>query len=75
MMQRVTAFRLGWNIQTKTGGAQLQLEHGRMVNVPIESAAELCAVAAILKESPVFLNDGAFLVTGPEPISDADFRA
>jgi hypothetical protein len=73
-MHRVQGFRLGWNLKEKDGGVQLKLENGRLVKMKIESAAELAAIGAILKESPVFLDSGGLLVTGQEPISDADFR-
>ncbi|HYJ80109.1 MAG TPA: hypothetical protein VEW03_10930, partial [Longimicrobiaceae bacterium] len=66
--------RLGWNLKEKAGGVQLKLENGQLVKLRIESAAEISAIAAILKESPVFLNQNGLLVTGPEPVSDDDFK-
>lgn len=73
-MNRVQGFRLGWNLNERAGGLQLKLDNGRLVKERIESAAELSAIAAILRESPVFLDGNGLLYTGPEPISDADFR-
>jgi hypothetical protein len=66
----VSKYLLGWNPKTKNGRARISLQAGQVINVPVGSAEELSALAAILNESPVSFNTdtGEILTAGWEDV-------
>jgi hypothetical protein len=64
----IKSYVIGWEPGRNRAVASLQLEDGSHHAVKIETAAELAAFAAILKESPVFLYENGLIVTGWEEI-------
>ena len=68
----IKSYVIGWEPGRNRAVASLQLEDGSHHAVKIETAAELAAFAAILKESPVFLYENGLIVTGWEEISLSD---
>lgn len=68
-MPQVEMFALAWHPQT--GGAYRIKPVGgswsQWIKVP---AADLAALAAILKEQPVFVHPNGSITTGPEQIGD-----
>lgn len=70
MRKQITKYNLGWNPQTKKPYVLIHLEGGSQRDVPVQTAEELAALAAILRESPVFLHDNGIIGTvdqEPEP--------
>jgi hypothetical protein len=60
----IKSYALGWNPKTKEGSLRIKLANGQDYPVPVSSAAELAALAAILNESPIGLNtDTGFIMT------------
>jgi hypothetical protein len=64
----IKSYVIGWEPGRNRAVASLQLEDGTHHAIKIETAAELAAIAAILKESPVFLYENGLIVTGWEEI-------
>ena len=63
----VTQYFMTWRPQTNTGGVGLILDTGQRVRIVCDSAQELAALAAILKESPKYRTEHGILFTGAEP--------
>jgi hypothetical protein len=69
--KQVTHYRLAWNPKTNQGRAEIFFKkENQTVRLKIDSAQELAAVAAVLKESPVFLTGDGLIYTGWEEIDD-----
>jgi len=64
----IKSYVIGWEPGRNRAVASLQLADGSHHAVKIETAAELAALAAILKESPVFLYENGLIVTGWEEV-------
>jgi hypothetical protein len=64
----IVSYALAWNPNTKHGQASITTSDGKILAVPIASAAEFTAVAAVLKESPVFLDLDGRISTNWEPV-------
>ena len=62
----IKSYVIGWEPGRNRALASLQLEDGTHHSVKVETAGELAALAAILKESPVFLYENGLIVTGWE---------
>ena len=63
MRKKITKYDLGWHPQTKRPYVLIHLEGGSQQAVPVQTAEELAALAAILRESPVFLHDNGIIGT------------
>lgn len=62
----ITHYRLAWHPGVNEGRAIIRLQSGDEKNVPINSPAELSALAAVLREKPVFLEEDGYIYTGWE---------
>jgi len=60
----VKSYAIGWYPGSNRAQVTLVLEDGAHQAVPIESAAELAAVAAVLREPRVFLYASGLLASG-----------
>jgi hypothetical protein len=70
-MQQITHYKVGWNPNTNKGGINIFVKASKKAHVvPINSANELCAVMAVLKESPVFLAPNGSIYSGWEPVNN-----
>jgi hypothetical protein len=65
--EEIRRYTLAWNPGTNKGYANIATQRGKK-KVPIESPAELAALSAVLKESPVFLYQDGTIATDWEPI-------
>ena len=63
MSKKITKYDLGWHPQNKKPYVLIYLEGGSKLTVPVQTAEELAALAAILRESPVFLHDNGIIGT------------
>ena len=68
-MAQITEYRLAWHPGQNSGRARIKLQNGTQHEVPINTPGELAAVAAVLREHPVFLVNGE-IRTGWEPIEE-----
>jgi hypothetical protein len=71
MKRQIISFGFNWNPSPNAKRGQVRLFFGPgipPVDVPISSAEEFCAVAAILNESPVYLNPDGSITTEMEPV-------
>ena len=66
MATPITGYRLAWHPGANQGKAVIRLQGGHQKNVPINSSAELAALAAVLREKPVFLREDGYIYTGWE---------
>jgi hypothetical protein len=66
MKKKITKYDLGWNPQTKKPYVQIHIEGGLQQSVLVQTAEELAALAAILRESPVFLHDNGIIGTADQ---------
>ena len=64
----IKSYVIGWEPARSRPLASIQLEDGSHHAVKVETAAELAALAAILRESPVFLYENGLIVSGWEQI-------
>jgi hypothetical protein len=64
----IKSYVIGWEPARRRPVASIQLEDGSHHALKIETAAELAALAAILRESPVFQYENGLIVSGWEPI-------
>ena len=64
----IKSYVIGWEPTRHRPLASIQLEDGTHHALKVESAAELTALAVILRESPVFLYENGLIVSGWEPI-------
>jgi hypothetical protein len=64
----IKSYVIGWEPARHRPLASIQLEDGTHHAVKVETAAELTALAAILRESPVFFYENGLIVSGWEPI-------
>lgn len=62
-MVRVDRYSMGWHPGTATAFVQLILDGGAVVQLSVNGAAELAAVAAILATKQTYLRDDGTLVT------------
>jgi hypothetical protein len=68
MKKKILRYGLGWNPNTKQGAITLDVGDAQPMRVPVSSAEEFAALAAVLNEEPVFLDTtNGFIVTGWEP--------
>jgi hypothetical protein len=68
--QPIVSFAIAWNPNGSRGFVTLRLAGGQETRVPVASAAEFAAIAAVLRESPVFLYEGGLIGTGWEEVAD-----
>jgi hypothetical protein len=64
----IKSYVIGWEPARHRPLASIQLEDGSHHALKVEAAAELAALAAILRESPVFLYENGLIVSGWEPV-------
>jgi hypothetical protein len=57
----VTNYAIGWYPGSNRAVAMLVLEDGRKQEIPVDSADELAAIAAVLREPKVYLHDDGLL--------------
>ena len=57
MRKRIKKYHLAWHPLQKKAAVLLELEDGTKEQIAVPSPEELAALAAILRESPVFLYD------------------
>ncbi len=65
----ITTYRLIWNPWANEGRILVGVK-GKVKPVPVSSPAEFAAIAAVLKESPVFLYQNGTISTGKEPVEE-----
>jgi hypothetical protein len=64
----IKSYVIGWEPARRRPLASIQLEDGSHHALKVGTAAELAALAAILRESPVFLYENGLIVSGWEQI-------
>jgi hypothetical protein len=64
----IKSYVIGWEPARHRPLASVQLEDGTHHALKVETAAELTALAVILRESPVFFYENGLIVSGWEPI-------
>ena len=75
-MARITDYALGWNLHTHRGGVSLRIE-GSDTPISIRlKAAEVAALALILRQSPAYHDSSSGVVrTGWESVDDSHQEA
>jgi hypothetical protein len=71
MASQVARYSLGWNPKRNVGAVFLELDNGRTLRMQFDTAAEFTAVAAVLREADVFVDNKGYVYTGAE-ISEAE---
>jgi hypothetical protein len=66
----VKDYAIGWYPGSNRAVLTLVLEDGRRHELPVESAAELAALAAVLQEPRVFLHDDGLLAARWDEIKE-----
>ncbi|MCI0744743.1 MAG: hypothetical protein L0Y58_04980 [Verrucomicrobia subdivision 3 bacterium] len=66
--RQIINYGLHWNPQTKEGRIILDLGDENPVPVPVASAEEFAALAAVLNEKPVYLEANGAISTGWQPV-------
>ena len=56
MDEKVAQYKLTWNPGTDTGTITLKLQNGQVIPLPVGSAQEFAAIAAILRNPSVAMN-------------------
>ena len=66
MQLPINGYALTWNIRDNTGSIYLHFVNNKQVQVPVDSAQELAALAAILRHSPMiaYESEGEILLSG-----------
>jgi hypothetical protein len=64
--KKIAKYDLGWHPQNKKPYVLIHLEGGSKLALPVQTAEELAALAAILRESPVFLHDNGIIGTSDQ---------
>jgi hypothetical protein len=64
----IKSYVIGWEPARHRPLASIQLEDGTHHALKVETAGELTALAAILRESPVFLYENGLIVSGWEQV-------
>jgi hypothetical protein len=64
----IKSYVIGWEPARHRPLASIQLEDGSHHALKVETAAELAALVAILRESPVFLYENGLIVSGWERV-------
>ena len=68
LRKAIKSYVIGWEPTRHRPLASVQLEDGTHHAIKVETPAELTALAAILRESPVFFYENGLIVSGWEPI-------
>lgn len=58
MTGQITRYSLGWHTKENAGFISIEVDGRRSGTVTYKDPAEFAAVAAVLRESPVFFKDG-----------------
>jgi len=64
----IKEYALGWFPQSNRAIVTVKLEDGSSKKIKVDSPGELAALAAVLKERPVFLYDTGLIATGWEDV-------
>ncbi|HSM52342.1 MAG TPA: hypothetical protein VLA75_13150 [Thermoanaerobaculia bacterium] len=64
--QTIVAYTLAWYPGSNRAQCEIRLADGRSRKVPVESAAELAALAAVLDRGPAYLEDDGRIVRETE---------
>jgi hypothetical protein len=66
MTGQITRYSLGWHTKENSGEVVIEVDGRRRIRLSYESAAEFGAVAAVLRESPVYYRSDGLIRTGAE---------
>jgi hypothetical protein len=64
----IKSYALGWFPESNRAIVTVKLEDGSSKKIKVDSPGELAALAAVLKERPVFLYDTGLIATGWEDV-------